>query len=380
VSKYVQASGDEEFMVTEGIDILVLTARMWADLGFWRSNGDEDIFRIHGVTGPDEYTTVVNDNLFTNVMARFNLRRAADAVHELADAWPAEHARMVARLGLLPGEVAEWTRAAEAMVVPYDEHLGIHPQDSNFHEREVWDLPNTPADKRPLLLHFHPLVIYRFQVLKQADVVLALFLQGEQFSAAEKRADFEYYDPLTTGDSTLSSVVQAIIAAEVGYAGLAADYFAHALYVDLADLHKNTDAGVHVASIGGVWNALVGGFAGMRDYLGVLSFDPRLPVTWECIRFPMTLRGNRVRVQLDRTTISFTLETGDNQSVQVMVQGNPVTVTRGGAVTVGLKPAPVLAGKPSVRDIEGFVREDGSVVKATVPPHPMVEEPMEAMD
>ena len=283
-------------------------------------------------------------------------------------------------MSLTPAEITEFSRVAGAMHVPYDELFGIHPQDDAFLSKELWDLPNTPPDKRPLLLHYHPLVIYRHQVLKQADVVLALYLQGDEFTPAEKRADFEYYDPLTTGDSTLSSVVQAIIAAEVGYADLAADYFALALYVDLADLHRNTDAGVHVASIGGVWNALVGGFAGLRAYLGVLSFDPRLPVAWECITFPMTLRGNRVRVQLDRTTISFTLETGDDESVEVMVQGNPVTVKRGGAVTVGLRPAPVLQGKPSVRDIEGFVREDGSVVRATVPPHPMVEEPMEAMD
>jgi alpha,alpha-trehalose phosphorylase len=166
LSQYVQASGDEEFMAREGIDILVQTARMWADLGFWRSNGKEDSFRIHGVTGPDEYTTVANDNLFTNVMARFNLRRAAQVVQDLETTWPYQHARMVARLRLGADEVAEWIRAAEAMHIPYDANLGIHPQDTAFHEREVWDLPNTPADKKPLMLHFHPLVIYRFQVLK----------------------------------------------------------------------------------------------------------------------------------------------------------------------------------------------------------------------
>ncbi|WP_372594242.1 glycoside hydrolase family 65 protein, partial [Actinotalea sp.] len=167
VSTYVQATGDEEFMAREGIDILVETARLWADLGFWRGNGS-DVFHIHGVTGPDEYTTVVNDNLFTNVMARFNLWRAAEAVHELEAAWPKEHAQMVSRLGLRAAEVEEWGRAADAMAIPYDAALGIHPQDSQFLEREVWDLPRTPPEMRPLLLHYHPLVIYRFQVLKQA--------------------------------------------------------------------------------------------------------------------------------------------------------------------------------------------------------------------
>lgn len=380
VSQYVAASGDVDFLAREAIDILVETARLWSDLGFWRQRDGHESFHIHGVTGPDEYTAVVNDNLFTNVMARANLRAAVRDLRWLEGDDPVAYAAAVRRLSLTPSEIAEFSRVAEAMHVPYDELFGIHPQDDAFLSKELWDLPNTPPDKRPLLLHYHPLVIYRHQVLKQADVVLALYLQGDEFTPEEKRADFEYYDPLTTGDSTLSSVVQAIIAAEVGYADLAAEYFAHALYVDLADLHKNTDAGVHVASIGGVWSALIGGFAGMRDYLGVFSFDPRLPAAWECISFPMTLRGNRMRVQLDRRSISFTLETGDDESLEVMVQGEPVTVTRGGAVTVGVEGVPILKGKPSVRDIEGSVREDGSVVRATVPPHPMIDEPPEVTE
>jgi len=167
------------------------------------------------------------------------------------------------------------------------------PQDPAFHEREVWDLPNTPPEKRPLLLHYHPLVIYRFQVLKQADVVLALFLQGDQFTPEEKKADFEYYDPITTGDSTLSGVVQSIIAAEVGYHQLALRYFWDSLFVDIGDLHDNTADGVHVASTGGVWSALVHGFGGMRDHNGQISFDPRLPEHWGSLEFALEWRGRR---------------------------------------------------------------------------------------
>ena len=274
--KYVRATGDTGFLVREGIDILVETARMWADLGFWRSNG-EPSFHIHGVTGPDEYTTVVNNNLFTNVMARFNLEQAAIAVERIRDADPAEYVRVAARLDLTDDEVEEWRRCADGMAIPFDEGLGIHPQDDFFLDREVWDLSQTPPELRPLLLHYHPLVIYRFQVLKQADVVLALFLQGDRFTPEEKRADFEYYDPITTGDSTLSAVVQSVIAAEVGYHEAALHYFHEALYVDLVNLHGNTVDGLHVASTGGVWSALVFGFGGMRDHGGVLSFDPRLP-------------------------------------------------------------------------------------------------------
>jgi len=367
VSKYVQASGDEEFMAREGIDILVQTARMWADLGFWRSNG-QDTFRIHGVTGPDEYTTVVNDNLFTNVMARFNLRRAAQAVSDLQARWPREHARMVARLALRAGEVDEWNRAAEAMAIPYDANLGIHPQDSDFHEREVWDLPNTPRNKRPLLLHYHPLVIYRFQVLKQADVVLALFLQGEHFTADEKRADFEYYDPITTQDSSLSGVVQSIIAAEVGYHELALRYFHDSLFLDLADLHGNTSEGVHVASAGGVWSALVHGFGGMRDYAGVISFDPRLPASWTSLTFRMTVRDTRLRVTLHAHSIDLTVEVGPGLTVGVRDKRVIVTIER--SVTVPLDgQGPQIDGKPDAMALRGTLRADGTLITASVPHH-----------
>uniref|UniRef100_UPI003B3AF43A glycoside hydrolase family 65 protein n=1 Tax=Pseudactinotalea sp. TaxID=1926260 RepID=UPI003B3AF43A len=291
--KYVSATGDEDFMVREGIEVLVETARMWEDLGFWLGI-ENPRFHIHGVTGPDEYTTVVNNNLFTNVMARDNLRQAAQWCRHMAEYWPENYARLVSQLDLEPDEVAGWARCADAMYVPHDEVLKVHPQDQHFLEREVWDLAATPREMRPLLLHYHPLVIYRFQVLKQADVVAALFLQGQDFTQEQKRADFEYYDPITTGDSTLSAVVQSIIAAEVGYHDLALRYFFAGLYVDLADLHGNASDGVHVASTGGVWSALVYGFGGMRDHDGELSFDPRLPTTWEGLRYRLTWRGTRL--------------------------------------------------------------------------------------
>ncbi len=367
VDKYVKATCDDDFLAREGIDILVQTARMWADLGFWRGNGQPS-FRIHGVTGPDEYTTVVNDNLFTDVMARFNLSCAARAVKELRDAQPDHHAQMVARLGLRPEEVSEWARAAEAIEILWDETLGIHPQDAQFPEREVWDLPNTPMDKRPLLLHYHPLVIYRFQVLKQADVVLALFLQGDQFTLEEKKADFEYYDPITTGDSTLSGVVQSIIAAEVGYHEMALGYFWNSLYADLGDLHDNTSEGIHIASAGGVWSAVVSGFGGMRDTGGELSFDPRLPKGWRSVRFRVTVRGTRLLVVVEQPTITFTVEVGPG--ARVSVRGTPVDVEPGAVVSVPLDGhGPRIDGEPDPVALRGHVRADGTVITASVPHH-----------
>ncbi len=368
LGKYVRATGDDEFLYREGVDIAVETARLWATLGFWRftEDGEPEVFHIHGVTGPDEYTTVVNDNLFTNVMARYNLRFAARIVREMAEEAPAEYAAMVARLGLDDGEPDAWDAAAEAMHIPYSEALGIHPQDAVFLEREVWDLENTPTEQRPLLLHFHPLVIYRYQVLKQADVVLALYLQGNHFTDDEKLADFEYYDPLTTGDSTLSAVVQAILAAEVGYQDLALQYFAQSIFVDLGDLHHNAADGVHVASAGGVWTALVAGFGGMRDHYGELSFDPRLPTDWPSLSFPLQWRGTPLQVTITRRELTVTAGEGD--PVAFSVRGRDVEVVGGATVSVPLAgQGPVIAGRPTLGDLGESLREDGTLLSASVP-------------
>lgn len=365
LNQYVAATGDDDFLARGAIDILVETARMWEDLGFWRSNAD-DVFHIHGVTGPDEYTTVVNDNLYTNVMARANLESAARAVDHLQVNDPDEYQKLVQRVGVTPAEVASWRRAAAHMHIPYDAQLGVHPQDSAFLEKELWDLEHTPENRRPLLLHYHPLVIYRFQVLKQADVVLALFLQGHRFTLEEKRADFEYYDPLTTGDSTLSAVVQSIIAAEVGYHELAIRYFRAALFVDLADLHHNTADGVHVASTGGVWGMLAFGFGGFRDQDGAFTFDPRLPERWERLVFRLTIRGTRVRVTVEQEAISFLAEVGEG--VHVTVRGTPVDVSGPDEVRVSLTDHGArIVGAPTMREVTGTRRSDGTLLTASIP-------------
>ncbi len=365
--KYVRATGDHGFLLREGIDILVETARMWADLGFWRSNG-EPTFHIHGVTGPDEYTTVVNNNLFTNVMARFNLEQAVEAVEWIRDEHPEVYVRVAARLGLDPDEVEEWRACAAGMTIPYDEGLAIHPQDDFFLDREVWDLSRTPAELRPLLLHYHPLVIYRFQVLKQADVVLALFLQGDRFSIDEKRADFEYYDPITTGDSTLSAVVQSVIAAEVGYHEAALHYFHQSLYVDLADLHGNTVDGLHVASTGGVWSALVFGFGGMRDHGGRLSFEPRLPLTWPGLTFRVCWQGSRVQVELTQQRVVFTVVEAGEAEVPLTVRDREYVLSKDAPLVVELPDqGDRIDGLLGDHPIIGGTRADGSTITAGVP-------------
>ncbi len=317
LERYLNATGDVDFLAREGSEILVETARMYEDLGFFATNGAER-FHIHGVTGPDEYTTVVNDNLYTNVMARFTMRYAARCVTFLREWAPEAHAALERRTGVTDEEITGWHRACDVMFLPYDEELGIHPQDAGFLDRERWDFERTPPEKYPLLLHFHPLVIYRHQVLKQADVVLAMYLRGEHFGADQKRRNFDYYDPITTGDSSLSACVQSIAASEVGYADLAFDYFRQALYLDLADTHGNTSDGVHIANAGGVWAALVHGFAGLADNGDQLRFAPRLPATWTTMTLRLRRHGSDLKVTVD----------ADGASIEVL-DGNPVPIRRG---------------------------------------------------
>jgi alpha,alpha-trehalose phosphorylase len=232
-------------------------------------------------------------------MARFNMRYAARVVESLAE-WNTEaYENLVHRLNLDPSEVARWIEAGDSMFLPFDDELGIHPQDDRFLERESWDFDATPPENYPLLLHYHPLVIYRFQVLKQADVVLAMVLRGDQFSLEEKRRNFDYYNPITTGDSSLSACVQAVAAAQIGYDDLAVDYFRQALFVDLADTQGNTADGVHIASSGGAWGAVVFGFAGLYDSGISLQFNPRLPREWDSMSFRIQRHAARMRVDLD---------------------------------------------------------------------------------
>jgi alpha,alpha-trehalose phosphorylase len=237
-------------------------------------------------------------------MARENLLGAVRVVEWLSGAEPAAHARLLGRTGLTEAEVDDWRRAAELMHVPRHEELGIVLQDQDFLERKRWDLDATPVDKFPLLLHYHPLELYRHQVIKQTDVVLATYLVGHEFDEDEVRRTFDYYDPLTTGDSTLSACIQSVIASQVGYADAALEYFLDACAVDLVDAHGNTADGIHIASCGGTWLALVAGFGGLRDFDGEVRFRPRLPAGWDRLRFRVQVRGQLVEVDMrpDATT------------------------------------------------------------------------------
>ena len=258
---YMNATHDTSLLLNGGAEMLFETARLWADLGAYiprRGNA----FCINEVTGPDEYSALVNNNLYTNMMARENLDEAARVAAELKASEPAEYARIARSLGLRDDEIDDWRRAAAAMYVPFDRERGIHAQDDSFLDRKPWDFAGTPAENYPLLLHYHPLVIYRHQVLKQPDVVLAQVLLGNRFTMAEKKRNFDFYNPLTTGDSSLSPCIQSVAAAELGYTEMAYSYFSRTARMDLDDMNGNVGDGVHTAAMAGTWISIVQGFAG----------------------------------------------------------------------------------------------------------------------
>jgi alpha,alpha-trehalose phosphorylase len=309
--KYVRATGDELFLRECGAEMLVETARLWLDLGFY-SHAKGGKFCINAVTGPDEYNTVVNNNAYTNLMARENLRYAAQTVESLRAREPDAYNALVHKTALESSEIEAWMRTAENMYVPYDEKLKIIPQDDSFLDREPWDFRSTPREHYPLLLFYHPLNIYRKQVIKQADVVLAMFLLGDVFSPETKKRNFDFYDPLTTGDSSLSSCVEAIIAAQTGDIEKAIRYGMAALLMDLADVGGNVKDGCHIASMGGTWMMLTYGFGGMRDDDGTLSFWPRrAPEDNAILRFPVTYRGQMLEVEIGLDKVEYALREGE---------------------------------------------------------------------
>ena len=299
VVRYLRATDDREFERETGLELLVETARLWLSLGYRDAAGR---FRIDGVTGPDEYSAIADNNVYTNVMAQLNLAAAAESA--------ARHPDRARDLQVTSEEAAAWRDAAAATYVPYDERLGVHPQADGFTDHEVWDFSATPADHYPLLLHYPYFDLYRKQVVKQADLVLALHLRGDAFSADEKERDFDYYDPLTVRDSSLSACTQAVMAAEVGHLDLAYRYLREAALMDLADIEHNTRDGVHIASLAGAWVAAVDGFGGVRLTDDGLLFRPRVPPSLSRLSFNVVYRSRRLRVTVDRDGATYRLVHG----------------------------------------------------------------------
>ncbi len=300
VDRYLDATEDAKFEQEAGLELMVETARLWRSLGQHDAMGR---FRIEGVTGPDEYSAIKDNNIYTNLLAQRNLSCAARLAEKHSDA--------AAALGVTTEEAASWRDAAAAMYIPFDERLGVHPQHEGFTDYARWDFKNTPEENYPLLLHYPYFQLYRKQVVKQADLVLAMYLRPDAFTPEQKARNFAYYEPLTVRDSSLSACTQAVVAAEVGQLDLAHDYLAEAALMDLADVEHNTSDGVHMASLAGAWMALVAGFGGMRAGNGQLTFSPQLPPGLAELRFRMRYRGRKLRITITRNRAKYELLDGD---------------------------------------------------------------------
>ncbi len=328
IIRYEAASDDdEEFATGVGLELLIETARLWLSLGHHNAAGR---FRIDGVTGPDEYSAIADNNVYTSLMAERNLREAFECAKR--------HPQRAAELGVDDEEAAAWRDAAQAMLIPYDKELGVHPQAEAFTDHEIWDFDATALEQYPLLLHFPYFDLYRKQVVKQADLVLALHLRGDVFGDEEKARDFAYYERLTVRDSSLSACTQAVIAAEVGHLELAYDYLSEAALIDLDDLQHNTRDGLHIASLAGTWIGAVAGFGGMRDHNGILSFAPRLPQALTRLTFRLCFRGRRLLVEVGPEQAAYSLLQG--ASLEIVHHGEKTTVDGQRPQTCPIPPAP----------------------------------------
>ncbi|WP_067181052.1 glycoside hydrolase family 65 protein [Microtetraspora niveoalba] len=358
VVRYIDITGDEAFDKDVGLELLVQTARLWRSLGH---HDVEGAFRIAGVTGPDEYSAVADNNVYTNLMAQRNLHAAADAAKR--------HPAAARRLHVDEEEMAAWRDAARAMYIPYDETLGVHPQADGFTDHQVWDFAATKPDQYPLMLHFPYFDLYRKQVVKQADLVLALHRRGDAFTAEQKARDFAYYERITVRDSSLSACTQSVIAAEVGHLDLAYDYLAEAALMDLEDVEHNTRDGLHIASLVGAWIALVEGLAGMRHHDGLLCFAPRLPSALTGLSFRVSLLGRRLAVSMDLDSATYTLL--DGEPLKIVHHGHPDVVVKGAPLTCPIppiSPGPAPTQPPGRRPAHRQTRQSPAVTRAAEPP------------
>jgi len=313
VCEYFDATEDLDFLAEYGAEILVETARLFYDLGFF-SAAKGGQFVLNCVTGPDEYNVMVNNNVYTNCVAEENFRSAGEAMELLRLQRPADYKRLCAAIGFEPAEAEAWREAADKMYYP-EPRDGIYPQDDDFLSRKPWPLDTIPQDKHPLLIHYHGLTIYRHMVCKQADLILAMTQYGECWTLEEKKKNFAFYDSVTTHDSSLSMAVFSILANEIGEIQTGYDYFMSSARLDLDDMHHNTKDGLHMANMAGTWTGLVRGFGGMRCRRGELSFAPVCPPQWQGYAFNVGYRGRTIRVSVSADGASYTL-----------IKGAPITI------------------------------------------------------
>lgn len=285
---------------------------------------------------PDEYTAVMRDNVFTNLMAAHNFRTAADACNR--------HAETAYEMGVSNEETAAWRNAPGSAHIPHDDHLGVHQQCEGFTKLREWNF--TDDTVYPLLLHQPYVRLYPSQVIKQADLVLAMQWHSHAFTDDQKARNVDYYERCTVRDSSLSACTQAVMCAEVGHLELAHDYTQEAALIDLRDLQHNTRDGLHMASLAGTWTALVAGFGGLRDDEHILSLDPQLPEEISRLKFGLRWRKYRLAAEITHDEVTYMLRDGPDGQLAIRHAGAELTLTTRGPTTVTLHPRRALLPTP----------------------------------
>ncbi len=316
IMEYYQVTEDTDFMATKGLEMLVEIARLMYHIGHFRHDGK---FCIDAVTGPDEYTCVVNNNYYTNLLTKHLFNKIGKTWDEIKETQKEKLKALKNRLEFNEKELDEFLKAGDAMFLPFDEERNLHPQDDSFFDKKIWDFENTPKENYPLLLNYHPLTLYRHQVCKQADTLLGHFLLENETSIEAITNDYHYYKKITTHDSSLSTCIFSIMANRIGEHQEAYDFFMNTSRLDIDNLHHNTENGIHTACMGGSWLSIVFGFAGMRIIDGQLNFRPHLPKKWKELRFSLKFKN--------RTLICFIK---NNQISVNLLKGKPLIVNVNG--------------------------------------------------
>ena len=325
VDTYVRVTADEDFLVKTGFNIILETARFWLSYGHFAQSGPHrGHFVIDDVTGPDEYTTMVNNNYYTNRMAKNNLMMAAKYAKLLKQ----QHQDLLERLGVDNAEINDFEYAADQMVLPFDRDRRVKMQDDSSMAKPFWPIDKTANNQFPLLLHFHPMILYHYQVNKQADTVMSDFLFPADQSTDQLKRDFNYYEAITVHDSSLSRAIFGVLAHRLHLAGKAYGYFMDTALMDLTNSQGNTDAGVHAANMGGTWLSLIYGFGGLEQERGTLNFDPKLPDQWTNLTFKLKFKHRLLAVRVTQTSLTLTLLSGTDLSVFFRHQPQRLTINQ----------------------------------------------------
>ena len=314
---YVDVNDDFDYLEDKAAEVLCETARVWADVGsFSEYVGNK--YCICAVTGPDEYNAIVDNNFYTNLMARENLRDAIWALNKIKEKDKLAYDNLIKKIDLKDKEIEYWKKIIENMYFPYDEKIGVYPLDDGFMKRKPWDDSKIPKEKRHLLYeNYHPLFIFRQRMSKQADAILAMYLHSNLFSIEELRKNYDFYQKVTLHHSSLSTCIFGILASQIGYDEEAYKYFSQSARMDLDDYHNNFYAGIHAANMAGTWQGIVNGFAGLRTNKGVLELNPTIPKEWNAYSFKIFYKKNLLEIKISKDEIEIRLLEGENLELYV---------------------------------------------------------------